>query len=268
MFYNAKNGSVEIGNTDMDYISFGNGDRNLIMILGLGDGLKTVKGTAIPLALKYKIFANAYRVYILSRKNKLEEGYTTRDMAADYIAAVKKLGITQADVLGISQGGMIAQYLAIDYPELVRKLVLAVTISRQNETIKHVIGRWLEMAKSNDYKTIFVDITEKAYTEKHLKKYRPLYSLLGSLSKPLDFTRFIIQAKASLIHDAYEELSKIKCPTLIIGVENDITVGANTSDEIADKIRNSKLVKYKGYGHAVYEEAKDFNKRVIDFFQS
>ena len=44
MFYNAANGNIKIGNTDMDYISFGKGEKNLIMIPGLGDGLKTVKG--------------------------------------------------------------------------------------------------------------------------------------------------------------------------------------------------------------------------------
>ena len=40
MFYNAKNGNIRIDNTDMDYISFGNGQKNLIMVPGLSDGLK------------------------------------------------------------------------------------------------------------------------------------------------------------------------------------------------------------------------------------
>ena len=44
MFYNAKNGVLKIEDTDMHYISFGNGPKNLIMIPGLGDGLKTAKG--------------------------------------------------------------------------------------------------------------------------------------------------------------------------------------------------------------------------------
>ncbi|MCL2045269.1 MAG: alpha/beta hydrolase [Oscillospiraceae bacterium] len=268
MFYNAKNGKIDIGETDMDYVTFGNGNRNLIMIPGLGDGLKTVKGTAIPMALSYRSFASTYKVYVLSRKNQLDDEYTTREMAADYKIAMDTLGITKADVLGISQGGMIAQYFAIDYPEIVEKLVLAVTISRQNETVQSVIGTWLNMAKSNDYKSIFVDITEKAYTEKHLRKYRRLYSLVGTIGKQKDFTRFNIQAKASLKHDAYNELDKIKCPTLVIGVENDITIGANTSEEIAERIENNKLIIYKDYGHAVYEEAKDFNQIVLDFLQS
>ena len=42
-----KDGTVKIGNISLNYISFGKGKKNLIMIPGLGDGLKTVKGTAL-----------------------------------------------------------------------------------------------------------------------------------------------------------------------------------------------------------------------------
>ncbi|MGN0250788.1 MAG: alpha/beta fold hydrolase [Oliverpabstia sp.] len=71
------------------------------------------------------MYANDYKVFIFSRKNDLEEGYSTRDMARDQAEAMKMLGIKSANILGISQGGMIAQYLAIDYPDLV---VLAVLV--------------------------------------------------------------------------------------------------------------------------------------------
>ncbi len=54
-----------------------------------------------------------------------------REMAKDHAEAMTALGISKADVLGISQGGMIAQYLAIDYPDLVNKLILAVTSANQ-----------------------------------------------------------------------------------------------------------------------------------------
>jgi len=265
MFYNAKNGNIKIGNTDMDFISFGKGDRNLIMIPGLGDGLKTVKGTAFPIAAMYKSFADIYKVYVFSRKNHLEKGCSTRDMAADCKMAMEKLGIAKADVIGISQGGMIAQYIAVDYPEMVEKLVLAVTLSRQNETVQKVISSWLKMAEANDYKSIFIDTTEKSYTEKRLKKYRPLYPLLSKIGKPKDFNRFIIQANSCITHNSYDEIEKIKCPTLVIGVDNDKVVGVNSSEEIAEKVENSELIIYKGFGHGVYEEAKDFNCRVLDF---
>lgn len=144
MFYNARNCNIKIDDTDMDYISFGNGNKSLVIIPGLGDVLKTVKGTAVTFALMYKLFAKDYKVYVFSRKNKLKQDCSTRDMATDLASVMKQLNITKAFVLGVSQGGMIAQYLAIDYPELVEKLVLAVTLCQPNETSKSVISNWLQ----------------------------------------------------------------------------------------------------------------------------
>ena len=42
-----KNGCVAIGETDMYYVSFGHGDKNLVVLPGLSDGLSTVKGKAL-----------------------------------------------------------------------------------------------------------------------------------------------------------------------------------------------------------------------------
>ena len=84
----------------------------------------------------YREFVKDYKVYVFSRKNQLEEGYSTKDMAKDQAEVMKKLGISKASIIGVSQGGMIAQYIAIDYPELLDKLVLAVTVSRQNATVR------------------------------------------------------------------------------------------------------------------------------------
>ena len=267
MLYNAENRSIKIGNTDMEYISFGTGKQNLIMLPGLGDGLKTVKGTALPMAVLFKEYGRNYKVYIFSRKNKLEENDSIRDMAKDQKAAMEKLGINKAYIVGISQGGMIAQYIAIDYPEIVEKLVLAVTASEQNETIKKVISSWIEMAAKNDYKNLFIDIMEKSYTEKYKQKYRLLYPILTKIGKPKDFSRFITQANAILLHNSYEDLIKIQCPALVIGADNDEIVGTHASKNIAERIPGSKLLIYKGLGHAAYEEAKDFNQQVLSFLK-
>lgn len=267
MFYHAKNGNLGIDDTNMDYISFGNGKKILIMIPGLGDGLKTAKGMAIPFAILYRSFAKDYKVYVFSRKNRLEEGYTTRDMAKDVHKAMEQLGIGRADIVGVSQGGMIAQYLAIDFPVSVNKLVLVVTLARQNEVIQGVIPSWIEMAQENDYKGIMIDTAEKSYTEQRLKQYRPFYSVLGSVGKPKDFTRFLIMAKACIEHDTYDELAKITAPTLVIGADCDSIVGGKASEEIAECIKGSELKMYQGFGHGVYEEAKDFNQIVMEFLR-
>jgi len=179
--------------------------------------------------------------------------------------AMEKVGIDKADIVGVSQGGMIAQYIAIDYPEVVNKLVLAVTVPKTNAIIESVVGTWMEWAKQGRYKDIQIDTAEKMYSEAYLRKNRWMYPILGSVGKPKDFSRFLIMANACLTHDAFGELDKIQMPCLIIGAEQDKVVGGEASKQIASKISGSQLYMYPEYGHGVFEEAKDFNQRIKEF---
>ncbi|MBR5564658.1 MAG: alpha/beta hydrolase [Roseburia sp.] len=265
MFYNAKNGNLKIGNTDMDYISFGTGKRVFIMIPGLGDGMMTVKGKALPFAWEYRKFAKDFTVYLFSRKNELEEGYSIRDMARDLKIAMDKLRIEKADIMGVSQGGMIAEYMAIDYPEVVNKLILVVTVGRQNECIQSNVKRWIELAEQNRYGEAMKDITVRMYTPEYIQRYRLILGVLGLFPGPKNKIRFLRMAKSCAEHSLYEELREIKAPTLIVGGERDQTVTGEASKEIAEQIDNCELYMYAEYGHGLYSEAKDFNQRVYDF---
>lgn len=260
-----KSKTISIEGIELDYLVFGNGHKPFVILPGLGDGLKTVKGQGFVLSHYYKKFAKEFKVYVFSRKNQLIDGYTTRDMARDQKIAMEKLGIKDAYVMGISQGGMIAQFLAIDHPEMVEKLILGVTVARQNPTLQESVQGWIRMADVNDYKTLIIDTMNKTYTQKGLKKYKWFLPIISRVGKPKSFDRFIIQANACLTHNAYDELGKIKCPTLVIGGDSDKVVGENTSEEIAEKIKKSKLVIYRGLGHGTYEEHKDFNQQVMRF---
>ena len=263
--FHAKNGVLALEKHTMDYISFGSGSETLIMLPGVGDGLRTVKGNALPFAWMYRAFAKQYTVYVFSSVNSLEVGYTTKDMAHDVNLAMNALGITGASVIGVSQGGMIAQYLALDYPDHVKKLVLAVTLSKQNDTVQKVIRSWLKMARNEDYKQIMIDTAERSYSEQYLRTHRWIFPLMGSIGKPKDFSRFIIQAESCLTHNTYNSLASIKCPTLVLGGGKDRIVGAAASQEIAGQISNSELHIFEEFGHAAYEEAKDFNQRILMF---
>lgn len=267
MFYNAKNEKIEIEDTVVPYISFGKGKENLIIIPGVGEGFKMVKGVAIPFAILYRMFAKDYKVYVFSRREKMPENFSNEDMANDIIEHMKELNIEKAHVFGVSQGGMIAQCLAIKAPEKVDKLVLCVTVARQNEILEETINSWEKMAEEKDYKAIMMDTAEKSYTGEYLEKNRKWFELLGRLSKKKDFTRFLIQAKACLNHNTYDDLDKIKSKTLIIGAAQDKALGIEGTRELAEKIKNSELYIYEEYSHGVYEQAKDFNSRVLEFLK-
>ena len=265
MLYNAKNGTVKLDGTDMDYIRFGSGARNLVILPGLGDGLQTVKGTAIPMSVMYRIFARDYTVWAFSRKNVLPEGCTTRDMARDQAQAMEKLGIDRVDVFGVSMGGMIAQHLAIDFPEKVGKLVLTVTCPRPNPILEESIGEWVDCAKSGDHTALMESNVRRIYSEGYYRKNKWLVPVMGKLTKPKSYDRFLIQADACLRHDAYEHLPLIRTKTLVIGGEKDLALGGDVSREFAARIPGAQLRMYDQWGHGVYEEAKDFNRTVMDF---
>lgn len=263
-----KNGCVTINDTDMYYVSFGHGRKNLTVLPGLSDGLATVKGKALLLAAPYRRFLNNYTVYMFSRKNKMPEGYTIQQMADDQAAAMKILGITKSAVLGVSQGGMIAQYLAVDYPEIVEKLILAVTAPYANHVVKDAVGSWIEMAKKGDHKSLMLDTAERMYSDTYLEKNRWAFPLTIKLTKPESYERFFRNAYAILDFDVRDELSKISCPTFIIAGDDDNTVGNEAPHELNQLISNSKLFIYQGLGHGAFEEAPDFYKKVYEFCEA
>lgn len=265
MMYNARNGTLKIGNTTMDYIRFGTGERILVMLPGLGDSLRSMKGTALPMAFMYREFAKDFTVYAFSRKNVLPVGCTTRDMARDQAEAMEQLGIGCAGVFGVSMGGMIAQHLAIDYPEKVNKLILTVTSSRPNPILTESIQEWTSCAKRGDH-TAFMDSNlRRIYSEDYYRKNKWMVPIVGKLTKPKSYDRFFIQSDACLTHNAFENLHQIKAPTLVIGGEKDISLGGDASKEIAERIPGAKLRMYEQWGHGLYEEAKDFNHVVLSF---
>ncbi len=267
MLYQAKNGTLNIGNTTMDYIRFGSGKRTLIMLPGLGDGLRSMKGTALPMAVMYRMFAKDFTVYAFSRRNVLPEGFTTRDMARDQAEAMAQLGIEKADIFGVSMGGMIAQWLAIDFPERVDKLILTVTSARPNPILRESIGEWVSCAKRGDHVAFMDSNVRRIYSDAYYCKNKWMVPLMGKLTKPESYDRFFVQAEACLTHDAFDRLDQIHAPTLVIGGEQDKALGGEPSREIAGGIPGAKLRMYGQWGHGLYEEARDFNQVVLDFLK-
>ena len=264
MILDACNESININGSDCDYIRFGKGKNAIIMLPGVGDGFKTAKGMALPFALMYRCFAENFRVYVFSRRNDMPEGFTTADMADDLDVIMDALNIGPASIFGVSQGGMIAQQMAIRHPDKVRSLVLAVTASRPNEIMKETLETWLEMADRGDHKGIMLDTAERSYTGGYLKRARMINRMIAA-AKPKDYMRFRILCRSCLEHDVYDDLHKIICPALIIGADQDKVLGPAASIEMQGEIPNIQLYMYEGYSHGVYEQAKDFNARVLRY---
>lgn len=262
MFYGVIESNVDLPSGKLNYVAFGKGKKNLIIIQGLN--VRDIKGTGVSLALMYKRFAKDYRVYFFDRRTNDTKGLTNWELAEDIYCAMEALNIKSADVLGISQGGMIAMALTLEHPKCVNKLVLGVTAARANKNIKNIVSKWVNCALNKDHitinkETIFTDVYEK-----YLQKYKLFMPFMIRIIKPKDFNRFAILASAILDFDCYDRLNEIKCPVLVLGGEKDMITTGNASVEIADKL-DCEIHMYPEYGHAAYDEAKDFNSIIYDF---
>jgi pimeloyl-ACP methyl ester carboxylesterase len=163
---------------------------------------------------------------------------------------------------------MIAQELAINYPQRVMKLVLAATYARQDETS----GDTLEQAK-------FLHLTpeKKVGAIVSLAFNKPVYRFIFGLLARVQ-TRFTGassrvgitgQSEACLQHDTLERLSSITAPTLVIVGTGDRIIKPVSSEVRAGKIPNAKLVKVEGGSHYFSFEMKNvFNREVLNFLKS
>ena len=249
----------------MDYVTFGKGNQPLVIIPGLGDGLQTVKGMAMPFSITYRLLAKRYKIYVFSRINELRRGYTTRNMAADVAEAMETLNLDTAYIIGISQGGMIAQWLAADFPERVQKLILAVTTAKPSQLARERIEHWQKLSQSGTFRDLMLDIAKHSYTQKSYQKWRLLYNIMGRLGRIKDKKRIVIQSQSCLEHNRLEVLKEIHCPTLVLGALEDDVIGVKGSKELAKAISGCQLLILKHSGHALYEENKAFQEAVCGF---
>lgn len=263
----AKNSKIEFQNDTINYVTFGFGKKNLLLIPGLNT--ETIKGKALQLAFFYRIFLREYKVFIFDHKEHIDEDYDISDMVKGIVYCIKKLNLNKIDVVGVSQGGMIAQLLAINYPDFVEKLVLVATTSRNNPTQNKVVNKWIDLAENGKSQELQKNMLEAVYSKKYLKNNKWLSILVRILFKPKpnELKRFIILAKSCLKFDVHEKLEKIQSKTLVIGAELDQVIPIKFSNEIADKIDCQKII-FKNSGHAVHQEVPEFNRTVLNFLTS
>jgi pimeloyl-ACP methyl ester carboxylesterase len=238
----------------------------LVMIMGFTAG-RSGWMAQIPFFKKY------YRVITFDNRgagksDKPPGPYSTRMMADDTVRLMDLLGIGKAHIMGVSMGGMIAQELAINYPQRVMKLVLACTYACQDETS----GDSLEQAE-------FLQLTpeKKVSAMVGLAFNKPLYRFVFSLLSRVQ-TRFMGasgrvgiagQSEACRKHNTLERLPLITAPTLVIVGTGDRIIKPISSEVIAGKIPNAKLVKVEGGSHYFSFEMKSvFNREVLSFLKS
>ncbi len=199
--------------------------------------------------------------------------YTIRMMADDAAALLEFLGIRKAHVVGVSMGGMIAQELALNYPEKVDRLVLACTFARpegldgRTSTPEAAIQDYrkepLDEASKRRMDAAIVDLAFNKWYYRVLlvpiAKVALRFSPAGGRSSQLE---------ACLTHDTVERLHCITAPTLVITGTDDRLIRPSSSDLIASLVPTARLIKLQGGGHALpIEMSGAFNRELLSFLR-
>lgn len=246
----------------MEYCKFGNGEKPFVIIPGIS--LKSVVASADAVEGQFKDFSNDFTVYLFDRKLNVKNDYSIKNMADDTAKAMTILGIENAVLYGVSQGGMIAQTIAINYPNLVSKLALASTVSRITPELENSLENGVLFAKNNKVNELVECFVDSIYSPQTLEKFRDyLINQCGDVSVE-NLEQFYYIAKGTSGFDVYNDLSKIECPVIVMGGKLDKVLGIQGAYDIAEKL-DCECYVYDDYGHAVYDEAPDFLKRIYDY---
>ena len=198
---------------------------------------------------------------------------TIQAMAADAVTFIRALGLNQVDVLGFSMGGMIAQVIAQDEPQLVRKLILAGTGPAGGEGIKNV-------TRISNLETIralltFTDPKQFLFFTRTPNGRRAGQEFLARLKertqnrdKKISLRSYAAQLKA--IHrwglQQPSDLSVIHQPVLVANGDSDKMVPTKNSADLARRRPGSELVIYPDAGHGgIFQFHAQFAQKTLEF---
>ncbi|MEP7765158.1 alpha/beta hydrolase [Sanguibacter sp. 25GB23B1] len=198
---------------------------------------------------------------------------TIEEAADDAYAFVTALGYDQVDIFSFSMGGMIAQDLVLEHPDLVRRLVLTGTGPRGGKDMDKVVRTtyWdilrATLSRSDPKEFLFFN---RNATGKHAGK--AFVSRLGERTVDRDAkisTRaFQTQLRAiqKFGRSVPSDLSGITQPTLVANGDNDRMVPSVLSEDLHRRIPGSELIIYPDSGHGgIFQRHEEFAPAVVRF---
>lgn len=238
----------------------------VILIGGLGSQAESW-------AKQVSIYSRHLRVIVFDnrgagRSDKPDIPYTTELMADDTASLLDALGIESAHVVGKSMGGMIGQWVAIKYPERVRKLVLGCTSASRDDVGNEILRMGREIATKIGMRAVWLNALFLGYTRGYIEKN------LGSIKETLatvpedkeTLTGYIRQSIACEGHDTRDLVGRIKAPTLVMLGDRDMIASPRRSRELAELIPGARLRVFEGVGHGFWRERQEeVDRLVLDF---
>ena len=198
---------------------------------------------------------------------------TIEAMAGDAFTFIRALGFDTIDVFSFSMGGMIAQDLVLEHPNLVRKLVLTGTGPRGGKDMDKVAGvTYWDMLRAtltrSDPKE-FLFFNRNATGKQAGKEFvRRLQERTVDRDKAMRIKGFRSQLKAikKFGRSTPSDLSRITQPTLIANGDHDRMVPSVLSEDLHRRIQGSELIIYPDSGHGgIFQYHREFVATALEF---
>ncbi len=264
---------AKVNGIDIHYRVQGKGEP-FVLIMGFG-------GECGDWVLQTGTFRKYFRVITfdnrgVGKSDKPKDSYTIKDMADDVVGLMGYLGIDKAHVLGVSMGGRIAQEIAINYPERVRKLILVSIGYGKDEKGRHSAELLKAMGLSEgfsdediagvDIGKVMNSLSSHSYSSKMLKAVAVPYCWVRTTLFGIEGVRG--QFEAVMTGSTLDGLNRIKAPTLVIIGTEDRIVSPRSSESLAERIPNARLLKIEGGSHTlIAEKRRRFNREVLEFLR-
>ncbi|TJZ77076.1 alpha/beta hydrolase [Rhodococcus oryzae] len=194
-------------------------------------------------------------------------------MGADAIAFISALGYEQVDLFGFSLGGAVAQMIALQAPDLVRRMVLAGTGPRGGGGIWKmpfiVGGAYAKALATRKDPRHFLFFPRNAEGKRAAKEYfARLAERTQDLDRPISRQAGLAQLRAITsggLH-APDDLATIKVPVLVANGDHDLMVASEHSADMARRLPDARLIVYPNSGHGgVFQHHQEFVPEVLAF---
>lgn len=260
---------VRLGALRVPYIEIGDHRGPPVVLLpGLSDGLAPITRassrrtyTDVPLPLE------RIRGIVVSHRSPVAPRVTTRELAGDIGAVLEVLLDEPAVLVGHSMGGMVAQHLAADRPELVSGLVLTASSARPDDAVREVLGRWDALLAAHRFEAFARDAVASSFTGAGRRDRERL--LVADPPPPLPralVPRHLALSRACATHDAVGRLEAIEHPALLVAGSDDVVIPARQSEALAAGLAQGRFVALEGVGHGFPEQDRQrYMDHVVPF---
>jgi pimeloyl-ACP methyl ester carboxylesterase len=235
--------------TGVPYLRTGQGPP-LLMASGLTADHQNPTGRWRKMALSWVApFAEHFTVYLANRRPGLEPGTTMGDLAADYAAGIRHDIGEETYVHGTSSGGSIALQLAIDHPELVRRLVVSAAACRLSDGGREIQRELLRLTEAGDARGTGAFLMGTMAPGPLAYPARAFGWLAGGIfasENPAD-TLAVLRAEDAF--DAEPDLGRIQAPALVLGGTTDAFYSEELFRRTGDGIPDCRALLFSGKSH-------------------